>query len=364
MKKAAILFCLFLFSTCLLAQAPIVSYKVMSGKVGTTDVVITIHIANKKLSGYAWFINNPNPFQWNNGNSKITDSILILLSDTPVHILLKGVLSQNNFTGNAYFKKENSSEEKLPFRLELSASPGFTAFDYVFTKGKASVPFKMKDPPSATYSASAVWPKNMKDKALEKTVKEVINNQLGNKGAAKEPGKIILADKKMFFSEWKAEIADATAKDAKEKGGSFSREKSQDITVKYEDDRVLVLSSFVYEYTGGAHGNYGTDVISFDKRKSSVIKLADVFTDEGLEALPALLEESIRKQGDLDTSKTLEENGLFVNKIEPTENFYITSGGVGFIYPIYTIRAYVFGETDLFLPIAQLEKYLKAAFKK
>ena len=84
----------------------------------------------------------------------------------------------------------------------------------------------------------------------------------------------------------------------------------------------------------------------------------------GIKNLQSLLETQFRKDRNLKSNEPLTEGGLFENKIEPNDNFFLTSKGIGFNYMPYEIGPYALGEIDIFIPFSQLTSYLQPAIKK
>lgn len=362
MRNVIFSFCLVFISLMAMAQTPVSFYKVFTGRVG--EVAATLHLtqAGKKAGGWIWFDRTPRPMPvYSDGTTG--DSLTISASASPISITLSGILSANGFAGNSELQKEGSPSKKAAFNLKQSTDTTFTAFDYVFAEGKASMPPKAESESVAEYFAAAIWPKASLRQPFVKTVKTTVNKELGNKGAVQDPGKILVISKNKFITSWKADMAKLSPKEAKEMGPSNTQQVEDKVEVMYEDARVLTLAHYNYVYSGGAHGNYGTSVINIDKRTGAILKLKDVLTDEGIKAMPKILEAVIRQQYGFDKSKSLEDNGVFVKTIEPSDNFYIANGNLGFLYMPYALMAYVYGELNIYIPASAIEKYLKPVFK-
>ena len=65
----------------------------------------------------------------------------------------------------------------------------------------------------------------------------------------------------------------------------------------------------------------------------------------------------------LKPTDALTEAGLFENKIEANDNFYLTGKGLGFMYNPYEIGPFAMGEIDLFISFKDLDEFLQPAFK-
>jgi hypothetical protein len=60
---------------------------------------------------------------------------------------------------------------------------------------------------------------------------------------------------------------------------------------------------------------------------------------------------------------SLQKAGLFENKIDTTDNFYITQNGIGFVYMPYEIGPYAMGEIEIFIPFFELTEYLTSTIR-
>jgi hypothetical protein len=355
-------FCLILIGLLGVAQVPASSYKVYTGRVGEVEATLHLTQAGKKVGGWIWFNRTPRPMPiYSDGLG--SDSLTVSAAASPINVTLTGILSATGFAGRSELQKEGSPSKNAGFTLKLSADTTFTPFDFVFAEGKAEMPPKAENESTAEYFAASIWPKPTLSKAFGKTIKTVVNKELENKGAPLEPGKIFVTDKNKFLAGWKVDMAKLSPKDAKEMGQSNSQQIENKVEVMYEDSRLISLSHYNYVFSGGAHGNYGTSIINIDKRTGAIIKLKDVLTDEGIKAMPKILEAVIRQQYGLDKNKTLEQNSLFVKTMAPSDNFYITNGNIGFLYMPYAIMAYVYGEPNIYIPASMVAKYVKPAFK-
>lgn len=112
------------------------------------------------------------------------------------------------------------------------------------------------------------------------------------------------------------------------------------LIVVYQSKTILTLANYSYSYTGGAHGLYGTGFTSLDLVKKKKLNLDDVLTKTGQSNLPSFLKKYFRKNYNLSASASLKEAGLFEEKIEPNNNFYVTGKGTGFSYSPYEIGPY------------------------
>ncbi|RAK65197.1 DUF3298 and DUF4163 domain-containing protein [Hymenobacter edaphi] len=121
---------------------------------------------------------------------------------------------------------------------------------------------------------------------------------------------------------------------------------------------LLSIGYFNYGYTGGAHGSYGTRVVSYDTRTGRPLPYEAIFRPEARPRLVALLDRAARRQLRLAPDAPL-EGPLFVPHLPATHNVYLTSGGAVFVYAPYEIASFAQGEIRLFLPFSELRPLLQ-----
>jgi hypothetical protein len=354
----------FLFiNSCLgIAQTTPGWYKTFTGKIGNLNAVIHLIKSSKDYYGYVWFDQNQWPMPLYSGEpvSK-SDSISISASSGPLTITLTGVLLGNNFSGKSILQKENSGSKSAGFQLQATADKTFTTFIFLYSMGSGKLLPKIKNESTCDYYSGVVWPEenNLLDASLKKEIREM----LGMKTAS-DPKIWLENEKNKFIGTWLKENSKLSPKDASEMGLSLSVEEQSRIMVMYENEHIITLANYGYSFSGGAHGNYATSTINLEKQTGKKLLLSDVLNAEGVKALPMFLDRVARLQYGITNNKSLKENNFFVEKIEPSKEFYVTSASIGFIYPPYAIKSFAEGEINLSVPFTALKAYLQPAFKK
>ena len=121
---------------------------------------------------------------------------------------------------------------------------------------------------------------------------------------------------------------------------------------------LLSLGFFRYDFSGGAHGNYGTTGASYDLRTGRRLRYDDIFLPAAKTQLPALLAQAVRPLVGLTAGEPLDQ-ALFVKKMPVTPNVFLTPGGVVFSYQPYEIASYAQGEIRVFLPLPAVRALLR-----
>ncbi len=126
-------------------------------------------------------------------------------------------------------------------------------------------------------------------------------------------------------------------------------------TVIYNENDIVVLDNNVYEYTGGAHGNYGSVYMNIDRKNKKLWKLEDIMTVDSAKLVP-LLEVEARKRFGLKKNQPLNAH-LFSNELYVPEN-----KGITFSYGLYEIASYADGMVELYIPYNKIMQQLNAEF--
>lgn len=337
-------------------------YKVFTGKMGNMSATLHLHKSADSYNGYIWFDQNQWPMPiYGSAQTAGKDSVSISATSGPLSVNLTGILNNENFKGYGNLQKENMGSKKASFQFNANNNGTFTPFDYFFVEGHASLPATLKNQSTCDYSAAMIWPKE--NNSLSTSLKKEISVLLESKTLLSNPQVWMNNEKNKFIAAWQKDNNKLTPKEASEMGLSLSASQNNNIMVMYENDRTITLADFVSVYSGGAHNNYSTALLTFNKKNGSVLRLTDVLTAEGIKLLPTYLDRVARLQYGITNQKPLDENNFFVKKINPSKNFYLTTSGIGFLYAPYEIKSFADGEINLLIPFSALNKYLQPGFK-
>ncbi len=344
------------------AQSDTVWYKVFTGKLGNMDATLHLCRNSNSFSGYIWFTQLQWPMPvYGATHLEHTDSIQISAGNTPMTLTITGKLSNKEFAGHGELQKDNLPMKGAHFLLKENTGKGLSSFQYYYVAGNGKLPPKLKNESECSFSSATVWP--IENNSFTATLKKHLSLLLQSKVPVNNPVAVMNSQKNKFISAWQKENSILTPKDAADLGFSLSASQDQNIMVMYENEKNITLASYVSEYSGGAHNNYATELINFDKLSGKKLSLKDVFTPQGIRSLPLLLDQVARLQFGIKNRKPLDENDFFVKQINATENFYITSAGIGFLYPPYALKSFAEGEINLLVPKAALNKYLLPAYR-
>ena len=125
-----------------------------------------------------------------------------------------------------------------------------------------------------------------------------------------------------------------------------------------QKEKLATFAISFYDYEGGAHGVEGNRYFTIDLTTRHILTLNDLFNEKDLPKVKTLLWEQY------NNSNKEYEPLIGVDSFNLSNNIYLDSRGVHFIYDVYEIAPYAAGEQDLFLYFGQLEELFKPEFKR
>ena len=123
---------------------------------------------------------------------------------------------------------------------------------------------------------------------------------------------------------------------------------------------VIVYTTVVDYYEGGAHGINQRLVMNFDSKTGEQIELSDVFVPGFEQSLNnILLKTLITETGSKDENDLRDKGYLYSMDMFAPVNFRLDKSSITFVYNPYEIAPYAMGMTELTLTYDELEKILK-----
>ncbi|MBX2920777.1 MAG: DUF3298 domain-containing protein [Chitinophagaceae bacterium] len=257
-------------------------------------------------------------------------------------------------------KKSGSNPLKVSLRNK-SDQP--LSFEYIFTDGTAVLRPSMETSPFANFDAGSVWPKEQT--ALADIIKALIRKCFTEEDSNEAIDKMLPEQKKELLESYINDNKSLADSEIMAFPSAYILDESRYVGVCYQSAALLSLYHFSYSYAGGAHGNYSTAYTSVNMSTGKVIRLNDVIIPAGKKKLSMLLEKHFRKSRGLKPGESLsKKGGLFENKIEAGDHFYLTGKGIIFSYPPYEIAPYSEGEVQVFVPYSDMTGILQPGMKK
>ena len=125
-----------------------------------------------------------------------------------------------------------------------------------------------------------------------------------------------------------------------------------------QKEKLATFAIGFYDYEGGAHGIEGNLYFTIDLTTRHILTLNDLFNEKDLPKVKTLLWEQY------NNSNKEYEPLIGVDSFNLSNNIYLDSKGVHFIYDVYEIAPYAAGEQDLLLYFGQLEELFRPEFKR
>ena len=125
-----------------------------------------------------------------------------------------------------------------------------------------------------------------------------------------------------------------------------------------QKEKLATFAISFYDYEGGAHGIEGNRYFTIDLTTRHILTLNDLFNEKDLPKVKTLLWEQY------NNSNKEYEPVIGADSFNLSNNIYLDSRGVHFIYDVYEIAPYAAGEQDLLLYFGQLEELFKPEFKQ
>ncbi len=352
MKKLAFLF-FFTVLLCNVYSGDVSWYRYLTGTIDSSPVTMSIIKYGNEVRGFYYYDKYKKPM----------DVFGTVIGDTVELASYKGDYSENFsglFIGDKYSGNwiNNTDNKELKFALSVDKKMS-SEFEFVFVKGDERL-FKDLETPMGSYTEGTFWPTDNYGNAI--FVRNSILKLKNMRTGLTEIGDLLLANKKNFMKDFREYNKDLNRNDMGD-GWSYSLE-SQNINVPvYFDEKLFVISTFDYSYTGGAHGNYGTGYTNLDLRRKKILSLDDVINKKDIAKLPKLLEKYYKTERNIPKEKTLQEAGLFLDTIPVNDNFMISPAGLMFNYVPYEISSYADGEVTITIPFSEISAFVKPEVK-
>lgn len=338
-------------------------FKTFTGQIDKYPFTLHLHKAGNSYSGFYYYQRMQQPIYVSGDDTSGGPGVIHLLSFVPgaMEVSERFEIKADTATGltGEWRLHPDSIARKVTATVNKDLSP---RFDFIYTTGSARLRSKLAESPEASYYAATVWPSG--NSAADLFVRRQIAAFFDLKTVPAAIGTSLLQLKNTYLADYKADFREVPDSDLVSFPTGYSMSQDQSVLVMYQHPAFLSLASTAYSFTGGAHGFGATQYVVINPASQKKYKIADVLTPAGRSALRGYLEKWFRLQYKLARNSSLEEFGLFENKIEPNNNFYLTTKGIGFSYAPYEIGPYAMGEINIFIPFSELKTYLQPAFAK
>ena len=166
-----------------------------------------------------------------------------------------------------------------------------------------------------------------------------------------DPEAAALAYKDALAQEYREENLPMLEEEGLENSASLNWSDLVSGSIEGQKDNILSYVVEHHAFRGGAHGMTAVTAYNFDTKSGKEIQETDFFKNGYEEKLTKLL--TARLPEAVGGPENMEM--LFIQEVEPNDNFYITEDGVTYIYNHYEIAPYAMGIIKITIPWNELE---------
>ncbi len=347
------------------AKQPAYFYKAMHGNIGSEKVTAYVMKLDTTLSGSYSYDKYGKPIEFSY-RSNIKNGRVFLEEDN-----YRDANYKWNITGYFYGKLEGDSvisgtwispdsSRSYPFRLAEHYPPGTAQFDIIHREDSYG---NCDNPGCAVVSVTFPQMKSFTDKAVQDSVNEFIRGVIlfpkieadsTLKNGRFDSPESLISD---FIKRYKADFKDLEGI----REYSYNWQGDYNVAVGLNENYILGLSAYEYNYLGGAHGNYLIIHYNLDLKTGRKINLADIFAEGYEKKLNETAESIFRQQYEIHRRQNLDAAGYWFenNKFLLNDNFTLSRTGITFQYNQYEIAPYSFGAPEVFIPWEKLKIILK-----
>lgn len=217
--------------------------------------------------------------------------------------------------------------------------------------------------PKARFRSVLLWPAQggMPAGTAAVLTDSIAKRLYGADSSFRRPESLLHALADSFFTGYRALSAAYRDKNQGGVTATLNWDCTYDMQVLCNSDSLVSVSATSYQYMGGAHGITNTMLLSFDMKRGKALSLEDVFRPGFESKLQAVLEKHLREQYDLGSDAPLNgrDGMLFNPHLSLTSNFFLTTGGIGFVYNPYEVAPYSYGVIELYVPFGEIRDILR-----
>lgn len=252
-----------------------------------------------------------------------------------------------------YYNKKFTITTKID-EVDISASDFISAVSYNYLYTNSSQNDSLGNGSTLFYKDSifVIIPKDTNNLEVYDKITLDINNNIDN----------IVRDERLWLKNETLPFFEKTMSDFYNDwytNSDFNYEYIAGKDILYFNDTTISINSYSSIYMGGAHGVYNNTSLVYslkDGEKISITNLIKDFKDEKLRISMKSKLLSISDRTEEDYLVPLDEITL-----EDT-SFYVYKDGIHFVWPIYTITAYVQGETEIVYSFDEIRPFVNEEY--
>ncbi|MDO4880997.1 MAG: DUF3298 and DUF4163 domain-containing protein [Capnocytophaga sp.] len=129
-------------------------------------------------------------------------------------------------------------------------------------------------------------------------------------------------------------------------------------SIFFQNEKIVSLASFTYEYAGGAHGIGNTTFLNF-KPSGDCYTNDELFVDKN--KVKEIAEKYFRKQTEIGEGQTYSDNGFWFEEdvFQLPENIGFKDKEMILFYNPYEIAPYSFGAFEIHIPLEEVKEWIQ-----
>ena len=337
-----------------------------AGTISGIPVVASLKIVDTTLSGFYYYTRVGEPI-YLSGTIRDSKVALSEVVDDSVTGKFSGAITPDFSELKGEWKGNGKT---FPFAMKYdlpagSAELGVVNNNFTYVWRRNSIGTEI----GATLEGSFCYIKSLQDaEAMRKMNQILLETQISPGLSDEQLRNRVVAMLEESFNSLRQEydttvVSFASANDSvllEESPSMFQWDQQYNWEVLFNESYLLTIRALYYEYTGGAHGNYGYANLVLDMKDGRQLSLEDLFVPGYENQLKQLALAELKRQYKASTIEDLSDQGFFLeNGFELTDNFFIQKNGIGFTYNPYEIAAYALGAIDILVPWPSLQTLIR-----
>ncbi|MBW6491547.1 MAG: DUF3298 and DUF4163 domain-containing protein [Lentimicrobium sp.] len=247
---------------------------------------------------------------------------------------------------------KNETGELRPFEMSVRFLEGSRQFRVTAVSSLQPL-YDQPDSPVAVYESVILSASGDTDKTSAEKLMTMIYKDLFRLSTQTDALIMLKDQETKFFEQYRSNNLDINTK---ENYQYLNWEKRKLLSVIYNDKDLLSLKLHDYAYTGGTSGLSISRYLVYDFVTGKKIAPSNLFLPESESRLSKLIRSSICSKLNIDPDFSLSDYGFFSNEIPVSQNFFITSSGVGFHYNTYELAGQETGPLSVFISFEQIKE--------
>lgn len=351
---------------------PVNWYQRFEGLIGDMPVVVHLQRYGDHFNGCYYYVKTGQMIQLRESPNPSTDRNAINLNeyleavaDDQDIATWRLTLRTDSLTGFWQKRRKNGAQApEMPIRLTAVVSDSIATLVLDYLRDSAQLANKAPKP-VATATACILSPATDMAHAAQAFLESSLYDAFGCIGDLSTARECMQQVQQTFFNEWRATMVQLAESDSsfdrKRPSNNYQRDQYQ--VVRYNDRGWLTIEAIIYEFTGGAHGNYASRMLHLDWLNQETWSATDVLKPADTGKLFPLLQTSARRFFNLSAQDSLTQY-LFERRFPMSTVFYLNPAGLTFCYNPYEIAPYSVGQIWLYVPYTDLRPYLTDRFRK